>query len=111
LAVDLDFSTSRLRGDLETQPLSHDWRVRCASGADEKNESREGHRNSSEKWEDPIHGSCLIRNGSGSSRILFAKAKQDRAAEGYRRPVTGGRWQAFSAVKRLSGSAEFASHK
>jgi len=73
LAVDLDFSTRRLRGDLEIQPLSHDLRVRCTSGTDEKSGSREGHRNGREKWEGPIHGSCHIRNGSGSSRILFAE--------------------------------------
>jgi hypothetical protein len=89
LAVDLDFSTRWLRSDLEIQPLSHDLRVRCASRADEKNGSHEGHRNGSENWEGPIHGSCLIRNGTGSSLILFAEIFASFSREAFKMGLLG----------------------
>jgi hypothetical protein len=89
LAVDLNFSTRWLRSDLEIQSLSHDLRVRCASGADEKNGSREGHRNGSENWEGPIHGSCLIRNGTGSSLILFAEIFTSFSREAFKKGLFG----------------------
>jgi hypothetical protein len=72
LAVDLDFGTCGLGDDLDFQSRSHDvrMRVRCAPGANQKNGGHQGWKNEAEEWESPMHESCLIRNGSGSSRIL-----------------------------------------
>jgi hypothetical protein len=69
-AIDLDFGTCRLRDDLDFHSWSHDVRVRCASAAHQKNGEHQERKNGAEGWEGTIHESSLIRNGSGSSRIL-----------------------------------------
>jgi len=70
LAIELDLGTCRLRDDLDFHSWSHDVRVRRAPGADEANGGHQERKNGAETWEGPIHESCLIRNGSGRSRIL-----------------------------------------
>jgi hypothetical protein len=70
LAVDLDFSTFGFRDDLDFEPLPLNVRVRCAPGTEQQNGGHQGGRNGGEEWVGAMHESCLIRNGSGSSRIL-----------------------------------------
>ena len=80
LAVDLDFGTFGLRDDLDRQPRPLNVRVRCAPGTEQQNGGHQGGRNGGEEWEGAMHESCLIRNGSGSSRILslnFAVVRTD----------------------------------
>ena len=72
LAIHLDLSTGGLRDDLDLQSRSHGVRVRCASGAHQENGGHQGWKNGAEEWEGPIHESCLIRKGSGSSRIFYS---------------------------------------
>jgi hypothetical protein len=70
VAIDLDFGTRRLGDNLDFKSRSRGVRV---GGAARRHQEKGGHKrrkNSVKDWEDPMHEICLIKNGSGSSRIF-----------------------------------------